>query len=340
MMLAARTERAYRRAAGRFEQRIVASGATPGALAYVRAMTDFSPSLTDASWRFLRAAVKWWISVTISTDEAEQFTRLFPYSRPECKPKKRLPKRLPERVSTDLVAVLQSGPTGANKQIAADMLIAGVATGLRPVEWSRARLKGNTLYVQNAKYRPGISGNGKERVLLLVDGVITDEQRAAIKRLIVALAGREWDEVGGNIRRAFNAAKDRLKTMKLLTPFQTRTRLYEARHQFSANAKMTLDYAGGEVAAAMGQRSAMTARVSYGNRRKAVGTLPVKPSTESVAAVDPKSISRLTASLSRIARFVARAAGYESPSKGRGLSPVKGARASPIDLPRNTRDTS
>lgn len=340
MMLAARTERAYRRAAGRFEQRIAASGGTPGALAYVRAMTDLSPSLTDASWRFLRAAVKWWIGITISADEAEQFSRLFPFSRPEVKPKKRLPKQLPMRVSNDLVAVLKGGPVGANKQIAADMLVAGVATGLRPVEWSRARLKGDTLYVRNAKYRPGISGNGKERVLRLVAGIVTDEQRAAIKRLIAALSGREWDEVGGNIRRAFNAAKSRLKSMKLLTPLQMRTRLYEARHQFSADAKLALDYAGGEVAAAMGQRSAMTARISYGNRRKASGTLPVKPSAESVAAVDPKSISRLSASLSRITRFVSVAAGYDQRAVSVDLSPSTVTRDSPLPLSRNTRDTT
>jgi len=278
--------------------------APPSAAGYVLVLTGRKTALTKASWRFLRAAIKWWIALTISIAEAEHFARLFAAAHLAVKKARKHPKRLPKPLLTALLETLQSRPYGRNKAIAADMLIAGTATGLRPCEWSRARLTGDTLVVTNAKYRPGVSGNGPVRSLVLQQDVITADQRGAINRVLAALRGSQWEKIGGNIRRAFNTAKERLKTARRITRMEHRTRLYEARHQFSADAKMTLDYLGGEVAGAMGHRAAMTAHTAYGNRREARGTLPVKPTVDSVERVEPKSLQKLAQSLAKASSHV------------------------------------
>lgn len=303
MSLAVRTERAYRRAGLRFDRVLAEDNAAPSAAEYVRALTSSGRQLSASSWRFLRAAIKWWIAGSIGEREAELFTRLFAAIKPEPIKTKRPPKRLPISLAQSLVNVLRETPRGRNKRIAADMLIAGPVVGLRPCEWARAELRGNILRVQNAKYRPGISGNGSHRELVLEWSVITPEQRNAIARLLVDLKGADWEKVGGNIRRAFNNAKKRLKAVGEITKGQARTRLYEARHQFSADAKRTLDYAGGEVAGAMGHRAATTAHSAYGNRSRATGTLPVKPTVESVDNVSQKSIFQLARSLAKATAF-------------------------------------
>lgn len=295
-----RTEKAYRRAAARFDAELAKCALEPTPANYVAVATADEPYLTDASWRFIRAAIKWWIAETQGVDNADAFTKLFRDKKPKVKPKLRLVKGMSEQVQSDLLSILRSGQRGRYQLLAADMIEAGVATGLRPVEWKDATLVDDVLHVPNAKFRPGISGNGVSRDLHLVDDVITADERAAIDRVINALNGVEWDVIGGHVRRALISAKKKLKKMSLITSKETRTRIYDARHQFAANAKTNLDYGAGEVAAAMGHRSAITAHSSYGKRRRGKVGLPVKPSTEDVASVDPKSIRKLAASIAKV----------------------------------------
>lgn len=295
-----KTETAYRRSAARFDAELRRCALEPTPENYVVVATVAEPYLTDASWRFIRASLKWWITVSQSVERAEQFTRLFRASRPAVKPKRKLAKGLSQQLESDLIEVLRGGKAGRYKRLAADMLEAGVATGLRPVEWKDVELTGDVLRVKNAKYRPGISANGEKRELYIVDEVISIEQRAAIDRVIAALNGVEWDVIGTHVRRALRSAKNKLKEMSLISGKEMRTRIYDARHQFSANAKNALDYEGGEVAAAMGHRSAVTAHVSYGNRRRARGGgLPVKPSIESVNNVNKSSLDKLAHSIAK-----------------------------------------
>lgn len=270
--------------------------------------TADDPYLTDASWRFIRAAIKWWIYNEIGQEQAERFTRLFRENKPAIKPKLKLPKGVGKQLELDLIHVLRNGKRGRFQLLAADMIEAGIATGLRPVEWKDASLVDDVLTVPNAKYRPGVSANGEKRELFLIDDVITFEQRAAIDRVIAALSGVEWDDIGTHVRRALRGAKAELKRMKLITPKEMKTRIYDARHQFAANAKTTLDYQGGEVAAAMGHRSAVTAHTSYGNRKKGRIGLPVKPSAESVQNVDKRSLSKLATSIAKAANQPAKVA--------------------------------
>lgn len=294
-----RTEKAYRRAATRWNAELARCGLEPTPENYVVVGTADDPYLTDASWRFIRAAIKWWITSEIGHEEAERFTRLFREKKPAVKPKLKLPKGVGPQLEQDLIHVLRNGNRGRFQLLAADMIEAGIATGLRPVEWKDASLVDDVLTVPNAKYRPGVSGNGEKRELFLLDDVITFEQRSAIDRVITALNGVEWDDIGTHVRRALRGAKAELRKMKLITPKEMKTRIYDARHQFAANAKNTLDYQGGEVAAAMGHRSAVTAHTSYGNRRKGRVGLPVKPSAVSVENVDKRSLAKLAGSIAK-----------------------------------------
>ena len=288
--------------AARLDAELARCGLAPTPENYVVVATADEPYLTDATWRFIRASIKWWISVHYGDDKAEHFTRLFRDKKPPVKPKRRLPKGVSEQLEQDLITVLRSGQRGRYQLLAADMIEAGIATGLRPLEWKEASLTGDILRVPNAKFRPGISANGEMRELHLVEDVITFEQRAAIDRVLAALNGVEWDDIGTHVRRALKGAKAQLKRMNLISAKEMNTRIYDARHQFAANAKKSLDYEGGEVAAAMGHRSAITAHSSYGNRRKGKIGLPVKPSVESVANVDLKSLTKLSKSIMKAAR--------------------------------------
>lgn len=298
-MISARSEQAYRRTAARFDEELRLRSLTPSAATYLTVATAEQPELTDASWRFIRAALKWWISQTISDEEAERFTASFRSVRPEVKPKKRLAKGLSKQLEIDLITVLRRGTPGRSQKLAADMIEAGIATGLRPIEWKDAWIDENVLHVPNAKFRPGISGNGKKRELLLDDDAISESHLNAVYRVLEALHGVEWNDVGPSVRRALIGAKKKLQRMGLVTKKEMKTRIYDARHQFAANAKLSLDYAGGEVAAAMGHRSALTAHVSYGNRKKGRAGLAVKPSLQSVNDVDGRSLEKLAKSVSK-----------------------------------------
>jgi integrase len=294
-----RTEKAYRRAAERFNAELAKCALEPTPENYVVVATADEPYLTDASWRFIRAALKWWIAQTQGVQKADYFTELFRDKKPPVKPKLRLMKGMSTQLQLDLIMILRNGHKGRYKLLAADMIEAGVATGLRPVEWKDASVVDDVLRVPNAKFRPGISGNGEVRDLILIDDVITPGERAAIDRVILALNGVEWDEIGGHVRRALIAAKSKLRKMSLITTKETRTRMYDTRHQFAADAKNNLNYEGGEVAAAMGHKSAITAHSSYGKKRRGRVGLSVKPSAANVATVDQESVMKLAASISK-----------------------------------------
>ncbi|MUO72924.1 hypothetical protein [Agrobacterium vitis] len=204
--------------------------------------------------------------------------------------------------------------------LAADMIEAGIATGLRPIEWKDAWVENNILHVPNAKFRPGISGNGQKRELLLDEDAITESQLNAIYRVLDSLHGMEWDAVGRNVRRALDRAKVKLNRMGFVTKKQMKTRLYDARHQFAANAKIALNYAGGEVAAAMGHRSAVTAHVSYGNRKKGRSGFAVKPSQKSVDNVDSSSLIKLAKSVSKVSKKLEKKPSLKVPKNTRNIN--------------------
>jgi integrase len=299
IIISKRTELNYTRIVNRLLRLLGRSNQQPDPQGFINVLTDRLTPLTESTWRVMRAAVKWWLATNNSSDAALLFTEKFRTTRKSVHRKTKPPRQFPERLALDLVTHLRRKPYGRNKELAAHMIIAGIATGLRPVEWSSVKIENNHLIVINAKYRKGISGNGTVRRLEMVN--LTAEQRQSVDYVASRMAGKTWDNYGQRIRTCLSNAKKRLLKFGLITPAQARTRLYEARHQFSANAKLMLENTKGEVAAAMGHRSAMTAHISYGKRSKAcLSTFGIKPSRDSLEGVDKASITRLVKSISRM----------------------------------------
>ncbi|WP_270933303.1 hypothetical protein [Falsiroseomonas oryzae] len=146
-------------------------------------------------------------------------------------------------------------------------LIAGHATGLRPVEWRDAELlqspSGDPLLkVRNAKATNG-RAHGATRTLNL--GHLLPQQLDAASELLKAI---QIEGVTG-FRRLHASCSDLLyKVNRLIWPRRKAIiGLYSARHQYAANAKCARSAA--EVAALMGHASSRTAYVHYARRSRA-----------------------------------------------------------------------
>ena len=72
-----RTEKAYRRAATRWNAELARCGLEPTPENYVVVAAADDAYLTDASWRFIRAAIKRGITSEDGQEEDERFTPLF-----------------------------------------------------------------------------------------------------------------------------------------------------------------------------------------------------------------------------------------------------------------------
>ncbi len=123
--------------------------------------------------------------------------------------------------------------------------------------------------------------------------LITPDEMDAIRRLVMCMAGRSWNSVRGRISAALKDALKSLVEQGVIPRKWLRLRLYDARHQFAAEAKSSLDELQGEVAAVMGHASAQTAAYHYGKRRKAQRPSAVRPTPDAVARVKPRTIARL-----------------------------------------------
>jgi hypothetical protein len=151
-------------------------------------------------------------------------------------------------------------------------MIAGVATGLRPIEWQATDLEIKDdpestfgrhvwLYVVNAKATNG-RGNGAHRTIDLSG--CRDETIAAVKRMSEVgmqwLIDAEYDSMQSQCSQLLYSTCDRI--------FRTRPKvyaLYSLRHQFVANAKTFHDPAS--ISAMCGHIVTDTAISSYGKKR-------------------------------------------------------------------------
>lgn len=164
-----------------------------------------------------------------------------------------------------------------------DWLIAGIAVGLRPLEWRATSVEtfvdaetGKTriwLFVMNAK-TTNMRGNGLMRTIDISD--MSDEHISAISRM--SELGREWS-VKGTYKEHQKANENQLRVIcKKVFPRHVRTYcLYSCRHQFLANMKSI--YSPEEVAALAGQSVTETAIENYGRKTsswplEAIGTPP------------------------------------------------------------------
>nr|MDX8311468.1 hypothetical protein [Agrobacterium sp. rho-13.3] len=264
---------------------------------WVDALQELTVGLSKKTWRLYRNAVTWYLRETYGGVFAGTFlTATDIVEKPQTKSKKLL-RHIEPLVLKEVVAALLKR-TDENAHRLADLMIAMVATGLRQKEFGAAQLvarKGWVLVVENAKYRQaseGVPGRGNGPVRELhIDDSSSPALLATIERTLVWCRGREWRKTHGpNVNRIFRQVVDDLVRRRKIGSKWKRLRIYDCRHQFSANAKEHLDLMAGEVAAAMGHRSVVTAVSHYGKRSYArSGAVMVRPSSSSLAAVSEAS---------------------------------------------------
>ena len=314
MAVSRTTEELYGRQARRFARWIAAEARDPeDHRSWVMALQGLAGHVARKSWRLYRNAITWHLAQ--SRGPAFQTAFLLASDTVPKPPERR--RRLQRRIDPETLRTVVNGlraRRGRTGTRIADMLIAMVATGIRPNEWQSATRKGpGMLVVVNAKFRPPDGampgrGNGPVRELELDPAAVGQPVDDAIGRTIEWLRGRPWSGVSPNANRLFRTTIKSLVTAGHLTPQWLRVRIYDARHQFSADAKASLSLLAGEIAAAMGHASAVTAVTHYGKRSHAAGRSIVKPSARSVRAVSEASIAKARATTNRTQAALAKAA--------------------------------
>lgn len=207
--------------------------------------------------------------------------------RTSARKEKRFPKRDLERVIAYLDHVSRAKRAGDLR----DWLIAGVNTGLRPIEWRATALEetgtGDSkriwLHVLNAKATNG-RGNGLARTIELTD--YTPETLRAIRRMsergLSWFERGEFDEIKGHVSQLlYHVCKKIFPDRKHLYA------LYSCRHQFIANMKSL--YPLEEVSALVGHGTDVTTAERYGLRRNSWAPEDIpnrpRPLPEQVATV-------------------------------------------------------
>lgn len=190
---------------------------------------------------------------------------------------------------------------------------ASLLTGLRPVEWSTARIdvinKVPTLIVNNAKATNG-RAHGPTRSILL-DG-LTDDERTMIATHIQR--ANQWEQAGQYERFYHGCAATLSRASRRLWPKRTsHATLYSMRHQFSANAKAS-GFTREEIAALMGHAVDTTATQHYGKKTAGYDMICVRP--------DPAEVARI-----------------RSVFKGRMQPPVPKARAQALPVLKPSDET-
>lgn len=196
--------------------------------------------------------------------------------------KLKLVRRVPHNIFERTLCNLRESKSKTWQQ-AADLLVATAITGLRPSEWANATLKGRLLTVPNAKHSE-LRGNGEERELELLD-TITVEERTAIENTMKLIRAKSYKTVRPNLAVAFKAALGEAIRQLGESRWFLRLRIYDFRHQFSADAKHEWGIGTGMVAAAMGHSVEDTAVQHYGRLKHGKGGLKVRPSAESIGKV-------------------------------------------------------
>lgn len=198
-------------------------------------------------------------------------------------------KRLPSKSLKTLISEFKNDkkpPKWSRETLV--MLIAGLITGLRPIEWRTAKIEGVNLVVQNAKNTNG-RANGDFRHINISD-LLPSELKFLMEHIKACKLYSKnidaWQLQMGYLRSCL-----RILNKKYLPKSKLNISMYSARHQFAANAKSAgLNFE--EVAALMGHVSNATAFRSYGKRRFGKGSLNVSPKASEVATVRKAYVPR------------------------------------------------
>lgn len=262
------------------------------ALEFADWVLSLKPMLKPTAWRPYKQAAKAILATLPDTDEAITVIdadTAEPGSEPERKSAKKpsaTKRNLPRRTSAlkakyiakrdfeTLVKYLRRLSSSKYASILADWLVAGLATGLRPVEWmataveiseNPAAASGRNvwLYVLNAKHTNN-RANGAVRTIDL--SATRDEAVGAVQRM--SELGRDWLVRGVFEEMQSQCSQLMYNTSDRLFPGRKYTyALSSTRHQFIANAK---SYHKPEAVSAMvGHAVTDTAVENYGKRRNA-----------------------------------------------------------------------
>lgn len=214
-------------------------------------------------------------------------------------------KRLPEHDRVEIAATL-ARMRSRNAEALNDLLLAGVRTGLRPVEWATVAMLPSPepgtliLLVQNAK-ADDKRAHGPTRTLRLKR--LPEQERAAIERWVLCIQAE-----GTDAETLMKALSDLLYTVTRATwpTRKTHYTLYSARHEFAAVAK--LKHSPSEVAALMGHATDVTATDHYGRYRPS-GEFPpeLKKVLDLLPEPDPEEVLRVRLKLAeRLSRIPTR----------------------------------
>ena len=200
-------------------------------------------------------------------------------------------KALPEADRLAITAALARGRS-RHAEALADYLLAGVRTGLRPVEWAGTRRLPDdgsgalVLRVPNAKVGP-VRGHGPFRTMTFTG--LPAEETAIILRWLDRVRAE-----GDSADALLTALGDLLyvTTRRLWPRRRMQVALYSARHAFAATAKLFYDAA--EVAALMGHASDETATRHYGRYRAGRALPPeLQALREKLPKPDPDEVGRI-----------------------------------------------
>jgi hypothetical protein len=283
---------------------------------FVNWFFSLKPNLTAAAWRPYRQSAKA-VLATIPHDDAEKAVAMIESDYSEAahtsarepepedfKPKqgRKLPrrtsalkeKRFPKADFDRIISYLKFVTRSKHADSLVDWMMAGVSTGLRPIEWQATDLEikdnPNTpygrevyLYVVNAKSTNG-RANGAHRTIDLTG--FTDETLEAVQRM--SSRGMQWLVEGRY--DDMQSQHSQLLYSACNTLFKQKPKvyaLYSLRHQFVANAKNFHEPAA--ISAMCGHIVTDTAMVSYGKKRSGWGPDEVvdraEPLPEEVATV-------------------------------------------------------
>lgn len=200
----------------------------------------------------------------------------------------------------------KSSPREGLTERVVDLIIATRLFGLRPSEWAKAEWADaakTVLRVRNGKFarQEMKSGpfagklwkraNGKCREIILPK----PDQDVYQKAADAAIRGERdfpWKVYDRQLRRLHDEAAKVLADEGIMSRSDAKAlTIYSYRHSFAADAKYSLDLFGGEVAALMGHISVQTATRSYARRATAKSPVTIRPTAETLAAVENRTLS-------------------------------------------------
>lgn len=206
-------------------------------------------------------------------------------------------KNLPINDFLEIINFIERGKDGKsiNSKFNESLYIwlhAGILTGLRPNEWSDARIEDNKLIVRNSKHTNGRSF-GEFRTIHL--NLLTEKEFNFVKKQVEN--GNYYNNLG-KYQYFYKSCSDLLRDIgkKLWSNRKQYPSLYTLRHQFSADAKAS-GLSEEEIAALMGHIDKDMAKTHYAKKRFGQNLCKITPFREDVLKVKQALENKLSVNL-------------------------------------------